>query len=100
MMSRHILLLLVLALVPFAGCLEGATPGSAAQDAARITLDVSLPPEIAIPDVIRDIQHIKQAVDADGKPAPTSAGADVYGHYAYLPGGKTGFYVVDIIDPA
>src|SRR5687768_17435405 len=97
---RGINLVFALAMItlPFAGCLDGTT-APLGDDVDKIVQDTSLPTSIPIPDPIRDIEHVMQAVDATGRQAGTSGGMDVYGHYAYVPGQKLGFWVVDIQDP-
>lgn len=97
---RGISLLFVFAMIslPFSGCLDGGgTPLGV--DPGKIVQDTSLPASIEIPDPISGIEHVRQAIDATGKQAGTSGGMDVYGHYAYVPGQKQGFWVIDISDP-
>jgi hypothetical protein len=92
------LVAVALSIVGFSGCLTGS-PGDLGADPPGPWQDTSLPPSIAIPDPIRGIEHVRQAVDPTGKQAGTSGGMDVYGHYAYVPGQKLGFWVVDVQDP-
>lgn len=89
----------------FGTALSGCLNGSAAQKDVEVDVSVSVsidrtpPPEIAIPNPIHTIKHVARAVDDAGKPVPTSGGMDVYGHFAYMPGQRTGFFIVNISNP-
>lgn len=101
MRGRAFLFLLAFLGTTLSGCLDGlGTDKDVKIDVSvSVSIDRTPPPEVAIPNPIRTLKHVARALDDGGNPVPTSGGMDVYGHFAYMPGQRTGFFVVNISNP-